>query len=93
MSLRKREGGIKVGVNYHRPLFKFKQIVIKSLKNLATMKSHLYGLSCNYYNMIPTDVTRLILVASGTISSDGKGRSLAKDYLSPGTLKHSRNNE
>jgi hypothetical protein len=43
--------------------------------------------------MIPTDVTRLILVASGTISSDGKGRSLAKDYLSPGTLKHSRNNE
>jgi len=34
--------------------------------------------SCN----IP-EVSRLILVASGTISRDGEGRSLAKDDLSP----------
>jgi len=34
--------------------------------------------SCN----LP-EVTRLILVASGTISRDGEGRSLAEDGLSP----------
>jgi len=34
--------------------------------------------SCN----LP-EVTRLILVDSGTISRDGEGRSLAKDDLSP----------
>jgi hypothetical protein len=30
---------IKIGVRYHRPLFKFKQIVIKSIKSLATNKN------------------------------------------------------
>ena len=29
----------KNGVSYHRPLFKFKQIVIKSIKSLATNKN------------------------------------------------------
>ncbi len=33
-------------------------------------------------------VTRLILVASGVVSGDGKERSLAKDDLSPESLKH-----
>jgi len=42
--------------------------------------------SCN----LP-EVTRLILVTSGTISRDGKGRSLAKDDLTPETLKLSEN--
>jgi len=33
------------------------------------------------------EVTRLILVASGIVSGDGKGRTLAKDDLTPETLK------
>jgi hypothetical protein len=37
------------------------------------------------------DVTRLILVASGTISSDGKWRSLAKEDQSPEPLELSKN--
>jgi len=37
------------------------------------------------------EVPRLILVASGTIPRDGKGRSLAKDDLTPETLKLNKN--
>ena len=40
--------GYKNGVNYHRPLFKFKRIVIKSIKNLVRnmqqRKTNLYWL-------------------------------------------------
>jgi len=36
-------------------------------------------------------VSRLILVASGTISRDGTGRSLAKDDLIPETLRLCKN--
>ena len=41
------------------------------------------------YNL--PEVTRLILVASGIVSRDGKGRSLAKDDLTPEPLKLSKN--
>ena len=68
------------GVNYHRPLFKFKQIIKKPSKTGKIAQS------CN----LP-EVTRLILVASGTISRGGKGRSLAKDDLTPETIKLSKN--
>ncbi|MGD0342033.1 MAG: hypothetical protein ABSA76_10045, partial [Bacteroidales bacterium] len=37
--------------------------------------------------------TRLILVASGTISRDGKERSLAKGDLTPETFKRSKNDK
>jgi hypothetical protein len=33
------------------------------------------------------------MVASVIVSGDGKGRSLAKDDLSPGTLKYRKNDE
>jgi hypothetical protein len=36
-------------------------------------------------------VTRIILVASGIVSIDGKGKSLTKDDQSPETLKRSKN--
>jgi hypothetical protein len=49
----------KNGVNYHRPLCKFQQIVIKSIKNLARtetlnqkppdMKTNVFGF-LGYYN-------------------------------------------
>ena len=65
----------------------------KPRKNLTKKKTNLHGLSCNCYDIIPPDVPRLILVASVIVSGDEKGRSLANDDLSPGTLKHSRNNK
>jgi len=44
------------------------------------------------YNL--PEVTRLILVASGIVSGDGKGgRCLAKDDLTPETLKRSKNDK
>jgi hypothetical protein len=42
--------------------------------------------SCNL-----SKVTRLILVASGTIPGDGRGRTLAKYDLSPGPIKSKKN--
>jgi hypothetical protein len=38
-------------------------------------------------------VSSLILVVSGIISGDGKGRSLAKDDLTPKTFKSSKNDK
>ena len=52
----------KNGGNYHRPSFKFKQIVENALK---------HGNKAQPYNL--PAVTRLILVDSGTISRDKKG--------------------
>jgi hypothetical protein len=68
---------LKNGVNYHQP-------------STFTLKLP----RAEYKNLIPfnsPEVTRLILVASGTISWDGKGRSLAKDDLTPETLKRCKN--
>jgi hypothetical protein len=36
-------------------------------------------------------VTRLILVAAGTISKDGEGRSMARDDLTPESLELNKN--
>jgi hypothetical protein len=43
------------------------------------------------YNL--PEVTRLILIASGVVFGDGRGRSLAKGDLTPETLKRSNNDK
>ncbi|MGD0342058.1 MAG: hypothetical protein ABSA76_10170 [Bacteroidales bacterium] len=68
----------RIGVNSHRPI---NPIIID--RNL------IHGIQSSY----SPDFTRLILVASGTISRDGKVRSLAKGDLTPETFKRSKNDK